>query len=75
MKRKIIFLVNPISGTSKKDSVLGHIESTFREKKIAFEILPTTPSGNYEYLKLKIQQENISDVIIIGGDGSVNQVV
>ena len=75
MKRKIIFLVNPISGTAKKDAVIKQIESIFKEKKISYEILPTNATGNYEFLRYKIQQENITDIVVIGGDGSVNQVV
>lgn len=73
--RKIIFLVNPISGTSKKDAVLRKIETTCTKEQVHFEILPTNAAGNYDVLKLKIQQERITDIIIIGGDGSVNQVV
>lgn len=75
MNRKFIFLVNPISGTSKKETVLKYIEGTFKKKQIPFEILPTDPSGDYDFLRQKIQYEHITDVIIIGGDGSVNQVV
>lgn len=75
MNRKIVFLANPISGTAKKDVVLKYIAETFKEKKIPFEILPTEPTGDYEFLRQKIQRENITDVIIVGGDGSVNQVV
>jgi len=75
MMRKIIFLVNPISGTSKKETVLKYIETTFRKKHIPFEILLTNASGNYDFLKQRIQDENVTDVIVIGGDGSVNHVV
>src|SRR5438046_859917 len=74
-KRKIVFLVNPISGTAKKEAVVEYIETVLLEKKIPFEILPTDPTGNYDFLKYRIYKENITDVIVIGGDGSVNQVV
>src|SRR3954454_23735633 len=75
MKRKIIFLVNPISGTSKKETVLRHIETSFKKKNIPFEIHSTNASGDYDFLKQKIQDEDVTDVIVIGGDGSVNHVV
>jgi diacylglycerol kinase (ATP) len=74
-KRKIVFLVNPISGTAKKEAVVDYIKTVLLEKKIPFEILPTDPTGNYDFLKDRIYKENITDVIVIGGDGSVNQVV
>ena len=75
MKRKIIFLANPISGGAKKDAALKQIDATFSKQNIPFEILPTVASGDYDFLKSKIREEHITDVIIIGGDGSVNQVV
>ena len=74
MKRKMIVLVNPISGGAKKDAVIKQVESSFKEKQISFEILPTVASGDYDFLKPKISEEKITDIIIIGGDGSINQV-
>ena len=56
--RKIIFLVNPISGSSRKDAVLKYIERVFKREKIDFEIISTDPSGNYDFLKYKIQDED-----------------
>jgi len=75
MKRKIVFLANPISGGAKKDTALKQIDAVFTKQHIPFEILPTVASGNYDFLKSKIHEEQITDVVIIGGDGSVNQVV
>jgi diacylglycerol kinase (ATP) len=75
MKRKIIFLANPISGGAKKDSALKQINSAFTKQNIPFEIFPTVASGDYDFLKSKIREEQITDIIIIGGDGSVNRVV
>lgn len=42
---------------------------------IPFEILPTVAGGDYHFVKLKIKEEQYTDVIICGGDGTVNQVV
>lgn len=75
MKRKIVFLANPISGGTKKDSALKQVESVFLKKQIPFEVLPTVASGDYDFLKTKIYEEGITDIVVIGGDGSVNQVV
>jgi diacylglycerol kinase (ATP) len=75
MKRKIVFLANPISGGAKKDAALKLINTTFKKRDIPYEIMPTVASGDYDFLKTKIHEEHITDVVIIGGDGSVNQVV
>jgi len=75
MNRKFIYLVNPISGTSDKAGLKSLIEKKTLEKKIPFEIVPTSRTGNYESLVKKVVKENITDIIICGGDGTVNQVV
>ena len=40
MERKIIYLINPISGTSKKEGIRKLIEQETAARKIPFEILP-----------------------------------
>lgn len=75
MKRKINFLVNPISGNTKKDEILRLVHTEMQEKEIPFEFTFTNPTGNYEFLKDKIYNEDITDIVMIGGDGTVNQVI
>lgn len=74
MNRKLIYFINPVSGTKNKVLILETIKKRTTEKNIPFEILHTNAVGNYEYLKEKIAAEKITDVIICGGDGSVNQI-
>ncbi len=73
--RKIVYLINPISGTSKKGAVQEIIEAKTTSMGIAYQVRPTTSSGNYDYLKDEILRTGITDVIMVGGDGTVNQVV
>jgi diacylglycerol kinase (ATP) len=75
MSRKIIYLVNPISGTKEKNSLASIITEKTSAQQIPFEILPTVASGDYGFLKDKITRGRITDIVICGGDGSVNQVV
>src|SRR3954447_10511161 len=75
MQRKIVYLVNPVSGTGKKDMLEKVIEKRTREQSIDFEIRQTNIYGDYDYLKAKIERESITDVVIAGGDGSVNRIV
>ncbi|MBK6379203.1 MAG: YegS/Rv2252/BmrU family lipid kinase [Chitinophagaceae bacterium] len=74
MHRKLIYLINPISGTGAKGLLLEIIKNKTAEKNIPFEILHTNAEGDYGFLKEKIAAENITDVIVCGGDGTVNQV-
>ena len=73
--RKIIYLVNPISGGGKKGAVQNIIESKTAARGISFEILKTNSTGNYDHLKDQIEKDGITDVVMVGGDGTVNQVV
>ena len=75
MQRNIIFLVNPISGGAKKEAAIKFVAQVFTARKINFEVLPTNAQGNYDLVIEKIQTAGITDVVIIGGDGSVNQAV
>jgi diacylglycerol kinase (ATP) len=74
-ERKIIYLVNPISGTAKKQKIIELIEKETKAQNIHCQFLNTNKEGRYNSLKEKIEAENITDVVMIGGDGTVNQVV
>lgn len=74
MDRKFIYFINPISGTSGKVLLLEIIKNKTAEKNIPFEILHTNAAGEYAFLKEKITVEKITDIIVCGGDGTVNQI-
>ncbi len=74
MQRKLIYFINPISGTKNKDFLLQLIKTKTVEQKFLFEILHTKKDGDYSFLPEKIRLENITDVIICGGDGTISQV-
>ncbi|CAN5278437.1 diacylglycerol kinase family lipid kinase [soil metagenome] len=74
MPRKIIYFINPISGTKNKAPILKIIEERTRQQNIPYEILHTNAQGNYHFLKDKIEQEAITDIVVCGGDGTVSQV-
>ena len=75
MQRKFIFLVNPISGGNSKTGLPALIAAAAKRHAAHYEILPTVESGDYHFVKQKIKEEKYTDVIICGGDGSVNTVV
>jgi len=75
MSRKIIYLLNPVSGTRKKEPVKDLIIRKTRDAGIDFEILPSKADGSYDNLQQIIKRDRITDVVICGGDGTVNAVV
>ncbi|MEO7961439.1 MAG: YegS/Rv2252/BmrU family lipid kinase [Ginsengibacter sp.] len=75
MARKILFFINPVSGTHGKNEIEKKIVRNCNKYKIHYEILSTTPDGVYPFLSQKITTEQITDVVICGGDGSLSPIV
>ncbi len=74
MERKFLVFINPISGAKNKEAAKAIVEKTLLANNFYYEVLPTEKEGEYLYLKNKIAAEKITDIIICGGDGSVNQI-
>jgi YegS/Rv2252/BmrU family lipid kinase len=74
MKRKFLFFINPISGTTNKKRVVDQIINTCKKRNVDFEIMHTNAEGDYAFLGEKISAEKITDVVICGGDGTVSAV-
>lgn len=72
--RKIIYLINPISGTAKKEGIRKLVERETKAQGIPFLIESTNAMGDYDLLTDRILAEKYTDVVVIGGDGTVNQV-
>lgn len=75
MKRKLLYIVNPISGTGNKASLKEIIEANTTAAGIEFAIYPSVESGDYSFLLSIVREQNFTDVIIAGGDGTINQAV
>lgn len=75
MSRRIIFFINPVSGTKSKNFLEQKIHQKCAERSVYYEVLFTAKDGKYDYLKEKVQRENITDVVVCGGDGSIGPVI
>ncbi|MBX9782128.1 MAG: YegS/Rv2252/BmrU family lipid kinase [Chitinophagaceae bacterium] len=72
--RRFIFLINPRAGVQKGKPLTQIIEERCHAAQQSFEIVPTVADGNYNFLIEKINAENITDVIVCGGDGTISAV-
>ena len=75
MPRKLLYIVNPIAGTGKKDSLRSLIENKTKHAGIDFEIIDSRKDGNYKSLESEIAAKNFTHIIICGGDGTVSQTL
>ncbi len=73
--RKLIYLVNPKSGTQKKDGLVELIKTTSEEYNAPYSIQPTNAEGDYHEIEATIAREGYTDIVVCGGDGTVNQAI
>ena len=57
MQQRIIYIINPISGTRTKKDLQQFIEKKTKEKKIPFQIFPSVASGDYSFLQIRLSEK------------------
>ncbi len=72
--RNFLVFINPISGTRNKKDIHSYIQEKLTNLQYSYEVLFTNDQGIYSFLKEKITTEKVTDIIICGGDGTVNQI-
>ena len=75
MHRHILYIINPISGTGTKGLLNSLLETRTHEAGIEFSIHSSVADGDYNHLKQIIDDNKVTDVVIAGGDGTINQVI
>lgn len=74
VKKTIHFIVNPISGTQKKDQIVNYIKKTLNSNCFDYEIKYTQYAGHAAVIAKEAADNGIDIVVAIGGDGTVNEV-
>ncbi len=73
-KRKIIFIINPISGTVKKSGVSKIIGNVLDKGFYDYSIVETKYSGHASEIAENAKNDDADVVVAVGGDGTVNEV-
>lgn len=73
-KKKIRFIINPISGNGKKKGLPALIAKTLDKDKFDYTISYTEYGGHASKLAKEAVEEGIDIVVAVGGDGTVNEV-
>ena len=74
MNKRIVFIMNPISGTSNKAGIPELIANTLDTSLFDYEIKYTEHAGHAFELASEAKNEGADIVAAIGGDGTVNEV-
>ena len=73
-KKKITFILNPISGTHSKEEMPAMIEQILDKELFDIEICFTQYRGHAAEIAKQKADENTDIVVAVGGDGTVNEV-
>ncbi len=74
LKKKIRFIVNPISGTQKKKRIPALIKKIMDQSRYEIDIASTEFKGHAELLTSEAVDNGYFAVVAVGGDGTVNEV-
>lgn len=73
-RKKILFIVNPISGLGKQKRIEKWIDEGLDKSKFMSSIVHTTHAGHATDLSKKAIEDGVDIIVAIGGDGTVNEV-
>ncbi len=73
-RKKILFLVNPISGAGKRKDIERLINLHLDKEKYDYRIMFTESPGHATEISKKAAEEGMEFVIAVGGDGTVNEI-
>lgn len=73
-KKKICFIINPISGTRNKKKIPVQIKKIIDPNRFEIYIHETQYAGHGYELSRQAVEENFDYVVAVGGDGTLNEV-
>lgn len=73
-KKRIVFVVNPISGTQGKKAILKWIDERIDRTVFDYDVVKTQYAGHAVEIAAKAAGENADIVVAIGGDDAINEI-
>ena len=72
--KKVLFIVNPISGSGKKLTVYRQIRRYADRTRLDYSVCHTEYAGHASELARQAVREDYDIVVAVGGDGTINEV-
>jgi diacylglycerol kinase (ATP) len=72
--KKILFIVNPISGDIKKANLPALIDQYLDKSQYQYEIAFTERAGHASIIAEKAIVKKMDVIVAVGGDGSINEI-
>ncbi|MBP9587114.1 MAG: diacylglycerol kinase family lipid kinase [Bacteroides sp.] len=73
-KKKIIFIINPISGTQNKSLVIKLLDERMDKEKYSWSVVYTERAGHAIEIAEQAALDKIDIVVAVGGDGTINEI-
>ncbi len=74
MKKKIIFIINPISGHHNKNNFPNLVDKYIDKSKYEYNVVFTEYTGHATELTMRAIDEGYEYIAAVGGDGTINEV-
>ncbi len=72
--KRIVFIVNPKAGTNLQKHIRQSVEQHLDHRRFIYGIWHTERAGHAAELARKAREEAYDIVVVVGGDGSINEV-
>lgn len=73
-KKKIIFIVNPISGNHNKNNFSVLVDNYIDKNKFDYKIVFTEYANHATELTMKAIEDGFKYIAAVGGDGTINEI-
>lgn len=74
MRKKLLFIINPKSGTMQAAKMMSDILQTFSDAGYLTSVLMTQKSGDARQFAIE-NHESVDTIVVSGGDGTLNEVI
>lgn len=72
--KEIVFIINPISGTQDKSTILRLMNESIDKKQYNPQVIYTERAGHATEIAREAAEKGVDVVVAVGGDGTVNEV-